>query len=67
VLLVGFLYDEIADPPVFGYQTRCRDAYSVEALIAESNRPADGRSRAYPPYLHRPVAATRTDLGFQAW
>jgi len=36
-------------PPVFGHQTRCRDAYSAEALIAERSRPADGRSRAYPP------------------
>jgi hypothetical protein len=35
--------------PVFGYQTRCRDAYSVEAPIAERSRPADDRSRAYPP------------------
>ena len=45
-------------PPVFGYQTRCRDAYSVEALTAERSRPADGRSRAYPPYLHPPVTAS---------
>ena len=49
LLLVGFFCDEIADPRAFGYQMRCRDPYSVEALIAERSRPADGRSRAYPP------------------
>ena len=44
MLPVGFLYDEIADP--WSLATR-RD---VEALIAERSRPADGRSRAYPPF-----------------
>jgi len=47
-VLRGFLCDEITDP-VFGHQTRCRDAYGAR-LIAERNRPANGGSRAYPPF-----------------
>jgi hypothetical protein len=43
----GTLLRQDRRPPVFGYQTRYRDAYSVDALIAERSRPADGRSRAW--------------------
>ena len=43
----GIPYSTRSRTPVFGYQTRCRDAYSLEALIAERSRPADDRSRAY--------------------
>jgi hypothetical protein len=51
--------------PVFGYQTRCRDAYSVEALIAERSRPADGnraptRLTCYRRHLTQARAAEKS-------
>src|SRR5690348_15996199 len=38
-LPVGFLYDELREPPGLDGQTRFRDACGVEALIAERSRP----------------------------
>ena len=58
-LPVGFLYDELREPPGLGGQTRFRDACGVEALIAERSRPNRWQIARLPAAnaRQRPLAA----------